>query len=102
MLEANIRVLEDKLARADVIDVSRLSGTRVVFGATVELLDLNSDEEKTVTIVGEVEADSEKGLISVTSPLARALIGKSLDDSVKLRAPGGLKEYEITNVSFGL
>ena len=101
MLEANIRVLEDKLARADVIDISRLSGTRVVFGATVELLDLNTDEEKTVTIVGEVEADSEKGLISVTSPLARALIGKSLDDNIKLRAPGGLKEYEITDVSFG-
>ena len=101
MLEANIRVLEDKLARSEVIDVSRLSGDRVVFGATVTILDVNTDEDKEVTIVGEVEADPEQGSISVTSPLARSLIGKRLDDSVTLRAPGGVKEYEVINLTFG-
>ena len=100
MLEANIRSLEDKLARADVIDVSRLSGERVVFGATVGLLDLDTDEEQTVTIVGEVEAEPKAGIISVTSPVARALIGKNLDDTVKVKTPGGVREYEIVSVDF--
>ena len=100
MLEANIRSLEDKLARADVIDVSRLSGERVVFGATVGLLDLDTDEEQSVTIVGEVEADPKAGVISVTSPVARALIGKNLDDTVKVKTPGGVREYEIISVDF--
>ncbi|MGC6415911.1 MAG: transcription elongation factor GreA [Bradymonadia bacterium] len=100
MLEANIRSLEDKLARADVIDVSRLSGERVVFGATVGLLDLDTDEEQSVTIVGEVEADPKAGVISVTSPVARALIGKNLDDTVKVKTPGGVREYEIVSVDF--
>ena len=100
MLEANIRSLEDKLARADVIDVSRLSGERVVFGATVGLLDLDTDEEQSVTIVGEVEADPKAGVISVTSPVARALIGKNLDDTVKVQTPGGVREYEIVSVDF--
>ena len=100
MLEANIRSLEDKLARAEVIDVSRLTGERVIFGATVGLLDLDSDEEKTVTIVGEAEADVRAGRISVTSPIARALIGKSVDDVANVNTPGGLREYEITAVNF--
>ena len=101
ILEANIRDLEDKLARADVIDVSTLSGERVVFGANVEVLDLDTDEEMALTIVGEIEADAKLGRISVTSPLARALIGRSVDDEVQVQTPGGSKEYEITNVSFG-
>ena len=101
ILEANIRDLEDKLARADVIDVSTLSGERVVFGANVEVIDLDTDEEMALTIVGEIEADAKLGRISVTSPLARALIGRSVDDEVQVQTPGGSKEYEITNVSFG-
>ena len=101
MLEANIRTLEDKLARAEIIDVSRLSGDRVVFGATVELFDLDSEEERAITIVGEAEANAKFGQISVTSPMARALIGKRLDDAVSVQTPGGVKEFEITNVSFG-
>ena len=101
MLEANIRDLEDKLARAEVIDVSRLSGDRVVFGATVVLLDVNTDEEQTLVIVGEVEADAKEGRISVTSPLARGLVGKSVDEVARIQTPGGLREYEITDVRFG-
>ena len=100
MLEANIRSLEDKLARAEVIDVSRLSGERVIFGATVVLLDLDSDEERTVTIVGVVETDVRAGRISITSPIARALIGKSIEDIVSVDTPGGLREYEVTDVNF--
>jgi transcription elongation factor GreA len=100
MLEANIRSLEDKLARAEVIDVSRLSGERVIFGATVALLDLDSDEERTVTIVGVVEADVRAGRISITSPIARALIGKNIEDIVSVDTPGGLREYEVTDVNF--
>ena len=100
MLEASIRSLEDKIARADVIDVGRLSGERVVFGATVTLLDIDSDEEQTVMIVGEAEADVKKGRISITSPVARALIGKNLDDSVSVQTPGGTKEYEVVGVEF--
>ena len=101
MLEANIRILEDKLARAEIIDISRLSGTRVVFGATVELFDVDTEEERKITIVGEAEADASAGRISITSPMARALIGKNLDDTVRVMTPGGTKNYEITEVSFG-
>jgi transcription elongation factor GreA len=101
MLEANIRSLEDKVARADVIDVSKLSGDRVVFGATVGLLDVDTDEETRITIVGEAEADVKAGRISITSPVARALIGKRLDDAVSVQTPGGVREYEILEVEFG-
>ena len=101
MLEAHIRDLEDSVARAEVIDVSRLSGERVVFGATVELAETSGDAEMTVTIVGEVEADAKAGRISITSPIARALIGRNVDDTVQVRTPGGMKEYEILDVSFG-
>jgi transcription elongation factor GreA len=100
MLEANIRDLEDKLARAEVIDVSKLGGDKVVFGATVTLYDIDADEEKTVTIVGELEADAKVGRISVTSPLARGLIGKQVDDVARIQTPGGTREYEISEVSF--
>ncbi|MEZ4466330.1 MAG: transcription elongation factor GreA [bacterium] len=100
MLEATIRDLEDKLARAEVIDVSRLSGEVVKFGATVTLFDPANDSEQTVTIVGEVEADAKAGLISVTSPMARALINRRIDDTVRFETPGGRKEYEITDVKY--
>ena len=101
LLEAKIRDLESRMATAQVIDVSSLSGTKVVFGATVCLCDMDTDEEKRITIVGEDEVDVDKGLISYQSPIARALIGKEIDDCVTVKLPGGKKEYEIREVSFG-
>ena len=100
MLEARIRDLEDAVGRAQVIDTSNLSGDKVMFGATVTLLNLKTDEEQTITLVGEVETDLKAGRISVTAPLARALVGRSLDDVVSVRTPGGVREYEITDVQF--
>ncbi|MFN3202252.1 MAG: transcription elongation factor GreA [Bradymonadia bacterium] len=100
ILEANINVLEDRLARAEVIDPSKLSGDRVVFGATVTILDIEADKEQTFQIVGEAEADVKKGRVSVTSPLARALITAEVGDDVKVRSPGGVREYEIVEVEF--
>lgn len=100
LLEARIRDLESKLSAAQVVDVSTLSGSRVVFGATVDLRDEDSDEEKTVRIVGEDEADAAKGLISINAPLARSLIGKSEGDTVTVKLPSGTKEYEILSVRF--
>lgn len=100
MIEANIRDLEDKVARAEVIDVSTTRSERVVFGATVRLLDTATDDEVTVQIVGEVEADAKAGRVSITSPLARALIGRAVDDSVAVQAPGGRKTYEVVEIRF--
>lgn len=100
MLEANIRELESALAYAEVIDISTLSGTRVSFGATVTLCDEETDEEVTYTIVGVVEADVQRGLISVSAPLARAMIGKEADDEIQVHAPGGLRSYTILSISF--
>ena len=98
--EARIAELEDSLSRANVIDVSKLSGDTVKFGATVELVDEDTDEETTYQIVGEFEADVKQGKISITSPIARALISKSVGDSVEVNTPGGGKSYEILKVSF--
>ena len=98
--EARVSDLEDKLSRADVIDVSKLSGKRVVFGATVELIDDDTEEEVTYKIVGEYEADVKAGKISITSPIARALIGKIVGDVAEVRTPGGIKTYEILTISF--
>jgi transcription elongation factor GreA len=92
--------LEDKISRADVIDISKLSGKTVMFGARVTLVDEESDEESTYQIVGEFEADVKKGKISVTSPIARAIIGKSVGDSVEVATPGGGKSYEILKVKW--
>ena len=92
--------LEDKLARADVIDVSKLSGDTIKFGATVTLIDEDTDQKKVWQIVGEPEADAKKGRISITSPLARALIGKKKGTSVEVVAPGGAKAYESTKVEW--
>ncbi|MGI5863964.1 MAG: transcription elongation factor GreA [Myxococcales bacterium] len=99
-IDAEIRRIEDVIARAEVIDVSRLSGDRVVFGATVELEDANTGSSMVYRLVGEYEADIKRGLLSVTSPIARALIGREIGDMVKVQAPGGTKEFEITDVRF--
>lgn len=99
-IEARIKDLEDKLARAEIIDPSTLSGTRVAFGATVGLLNVSTDEEVTYRIVGPDEADLNQGTISVTSPLARALIGREEGDEVKVRMPAGERVYEIVSVEF--
>ena len=99
--EGRIAELEDKLARADIIDVSKLGGKTVKFGATVTLVDEDTEEEKKYQIVGETEADVKSGRVSITSPIARALIGKTVGDTVEVNAPGGGKSYEILNVAFG-
>src|SRR2546421_5855156 len=98
--EGRIAELEDKLARADVIDVSKLSGETIKFGATVTLIDEDTDKKHVWQLVGEPEADAKAGRISITSPLARALIGKKKGASVEVMAPGGAKAYEITKVEF--
>ena len=98
--EGRIAELEDKLARADIIDISKLSGDTVMFGATVTLVDEDTDKKAVWQIVGEPEADAKKGRISITSPLARALIGKKKGATVEVVAPGGAKAYEITKVEF--
>lgn len=99
-IEGRIAELEDKLARADVIDTTRLTGDTVKFGATVTMMDEESEEESCYKIVGEDEADVAKGKISITSPIARALIGKEVDDVVEVTAPGGAKSYEIMKVEY--
>jgi transcription elongation factor GreA len=98
--EGRIGELEDKLARADIIDISKLSGDTIKFGATVTLIDEDTDKKAVYQIVGDVEADAKKGKISLSSPLARALIGKKKGVSVEVVAPGGAKAYEITKVEW--
>jgi transcription elongation factor GreA len=100
-IEGRLAELEDRVARAEVIDVSRLSGSMIKFGATVTLADEETDEEQTFQIVGEDEADVKDGRLSVTSPLARALIGKGKGDSVEVSTPRGNKSYEVVTVAFG-
>jgi len=99
-IEGRILSLNDWIARAEVIDVSKLSGDKVVFGATVKLIDVETDKEVTYTLVGELEADIKRRLISVTSPLARGLIGKAVGDLVTVQSPGGAREYEVVEVLF--
>lgn len=98
--ESRVLELEDKISRAEIIDVSKLSGSTVKFGATVSLADEDTDEEVKYQIVGELEADVKKGRVSITSPIARALIGKSVGDSVEVTTPGGGKSYEILKIEF--
>lgn len=98
-IEGRIKELESILSRADVIDPARLSGS-IKFGATVTLIDEDTEEERTYQIVGEAEADIERGLLNIRSPLARALIGKDEGDSVEVRTPGGEKSYEIVKVEY--
>jgi transcription elongation factor GreA len=100
-IEGRIKEIEAKLSNAQIIDVASLdAGGKVVFGATVDVMDLDTDEELTYQIVGEDEADIKAGMISVTSPLARALIGKSEGDELSFDAPGGTREFEILEVRY--
>ena len=100
-LEGRIGMIESALADAQIIDVTNLDAQgKVVFGATVKLMNIENDQEVTYQIVGEIEADIEKSLISVTSPIARALIGKEVDDIVDVNAPSGVIEYEILEISY--
>ena len=99
--EGRIAELEDKLARAEVIDPSKLAGDRVAFGATVKLANVDTGEEVTYRILGADESDLAKGSISITSPLARSLIGKQVGDEVKMRMPGGDRTYEVLDITFG-
>lgn len=99
-IEGQILELEDKYSRAQVIDVSKLNGKSVVFGATVTLIDEDTDEKKSWQIVGEYEADVKAGKISISSPMARAMIGKRAGDSFEVSAPGGARGYEIAKVEF--
>ena len=98
-IEGRIKELEGVISLAEVIDTSRLSGP-IKFGATVRLVDEDTDEERTYQIVGEYEADIENGRLNVRSPLARSLIGKTVGDSVEVRTPGGEKSYEVLAVSY--
>jgi transcription elongation factor GreA len=98
--EGKIAELEDKLQRAEVIDVSKLSGTTVKFGATVTMVDEDTAEKKVFQIVGDSEADVKSGRVSISSPTARALIGKKVGDSVEVNTPGGGKSYKILKVAF--
>ncbi len=99
--EGRIAELEDQLSRAEIIDVSKLSGSTVKFGAQVTLVDEDTDEKKVYRIVGDLEADVKDGRISISSPIARALIGKKKGDPVEVTAPGGSRSYEIIKVKFG-
>ncbi len=98
--EARVAEIEDSISRAEVIDTTRLSGDTVKFGAKVRLIDEDTEAEVTYRIVGEYEADIKDGKISITSPIARALIGKSVGESVEVATPGGGKSYELVAVSF--
>ena len=98
--EGRIAEIEDKLARADVIDVTKLSGDTIKFGATVTLIDEDTDKKQVWQIVGEPEADAKAGKISITSPLARALIGKAKGAQVEVMTPGGAKAYEVKKIEY--
>ena len=98
--EGRVNELEDFIARAEIIDVSKLSGDKVKFGATVVLVDEDTEEKKTYQIVGDQEADVKSGRISISSPIARALIGKEVGDAIEVNAPGGARGYEIVQVQF--
>lgn len=100
-IEGRVQELEDKLARAQVIDVTKMSGSSVKFGATVTVLDEDTEEQATYQIVGEDEADVHSGKISIASPIARSMINKEVGDVAEVNAPGGLKSYEIMKVDWG-
>jgi transcription elongation factor GreA len=99
-IEGRVKDLENKLALAEVIDPSKLTGSRVAFGATVRLSNTQSGEEVSYRIVGADESDLESGSISITSPLARSLLGREVGDEVKVRMPGGERDYEVLEVTF--
>jgi transcription elongation factor GreA len=99
-IEGRVQDLEDKIGRAEVIDPATLSGSKIKFGATVCIADEDTDEESTYQIVGTDESDIKSGMLSVSSPLARALIGKEVGDSISVEAPGGARGYEVVSVAF--
>ena len=99
-VEGRVGIIEDLLSRAEVIDVSAITGKVIKFGATVKVADEDIDEKSTYQIVGEHEANIKEGLLSVTSPMARAMIGKTVGDSVEVTTPGGTKSYEIMTVKY--
>jgi len=102
-LEGRVKQIESEVSNAEILDVAELganAGDKVVFGATVELYGVEDESEVTYTIVGELEADIKRNLISITSPIARALIGKRVDDVAAVQAPGGIKEFEIVSVNY--
>ena len=99
-IEGRVMELEDQIGRADVIDISKLSGSSVKFGATVTLVDEDTDEKAAYQIVGQDESDIKTKRLSITSPLARALIGKQVGETVEVSTPGGSKSYEIVKVQF--
>jgi transcription elongation factor GreA len=100
IIEAKIRHLETQLAHAEVIDTRTLAGDRVVFGATVEVREVDTDEEKTFRLVGADEANPQKGWISIQSPVGRALVGKQIGDTVEIRVPKGTLTYEVVSLTF--
>lgn len=100
MNEGRIMELEEKLGRAEIIDTSKMTGGIVRFGATVKLVDEDTDEEKTYQIVGDLESDLKLGKISISSPISRSMIGKEVGDSFEVTAPGGTKAYEILEVNY--
>ncbi len=100
LIEGRVMEIEDKLSRAQVIDASTLSGDTVKFGATVTVIDEDTDEEKVYQIVGDHEADVKEGRVSISSPISRALIGKAVGDSVEVATPGGGRSYEIAKVEW--
>ncbi len=99
-VEGRIAELEDKTSRAEIIDPAKLSGDQIMFGATVVVADCDTDEEKKYQIVGESESDIAAGKLAITSPMARALIGKSVGDTIEVHTPGGTKDYEVVTVEF--
>ena len=99
-IEGRIAELADKLGRAEIIDVASISGRQIKFGATIRLADEDTDEESSYQIVGEDESSIEEGRLSITAPLARALIGKEQGDSIEVTTPGGSKAYEVIEVSY--
>ncbi len=100
LIEARIREIEDKLARAQVIDVTKVKTDKVVFGSTVTIYEINEEKEYTYKIVGDDEADISKGKISISAPIARGLIGKEEGDEVKIKTPGGVREFEIVKIEY--
>ena len=99
-IEGRISELENKISRAEVIDISSLDNSKIAFGATVQITDLSNDKIHTFTIVGADESDIEKNLISISAPLGRAMINKTLNDVIEVSTPGGLKEYQINSIKY--
>jgi len=100
LVESKINTLSDALARSEVIDISKLSGKVVDFGATVTIEDQDTEKKKTYTLLSEFESDLDKGIISITSPVGQALVGKEKGDEVEIKTPGGVKDYEILEVEY--